>query len=199
MISTWCMRAALAGLLALLLPAGAFAQDGAMTFRLAAPPGCRGTCSPEVVADGLITLDSPDAFRALADTLRPAPIAVRLNSPGGNLVGGLRLGQALRDLGATVTVGKGARCVSACVYTFLGGTVRHVAAGGRIGVHRFYDAVGDNEDFPDVLVRRTIEILNDYVAKMGVDPDLVRLALSITPPALRYLDAAELRRYRVVN
>ena len=193
------MRAALIGLLALFLPAGAFAQSEAMTFRLVAAQECRGPCPAEVAADGWIALESADAFRALAGTLRPAPIVVHLSSPGGNLVGGLQLGQALRDLGATVIVGKGARCVSACVYTFLGGTVRRVVAGGRIGVHRFYDATGDNDDFPDVLVRRTIEILTSYVAKMGADPDLVRLALGVTPPALRYLDAAELRRYRVVN
>src|SRR5258707_10254553 len=133
MVSSLCMRAALAGLLALFLPAGAFAQSEAMTFRLVAPKACGGLCPAEIVADGLITLESADALRALAGPLRPAPIVVRLSSPGGNLVGGLQLGQALRDLGATVTVGKGARCVSACVYTFLGGSVRRVAPGGRGG------------------------------------------------------------------
>jgi hypothetical protein len=193
------MRAVPIGLLALFLPAAAFAQDGAMTFRAVAPKACGGLCPAEIVADGLIALDSADTFRALVDTLRPAPIVVRLSSPGGNLVGGLRLGQALRDVGANVIVAKSARCVSACVYTFLGGVTRRVAAGGRIGVHRFYDAAGDNDDFPDVLVRRTIETLTGYVGQMGADPELVRLALSVIPPALRYLDGAELRRYRVVN
>lgn len=171
-----------------------------MTFRIAAPPGCKGSCADEIVADGLITLDSADAFREAVAKLRVSPIAVRLSSPGGNLVGGLQLGHALHELNATVTVAKGARCVSACVYAFLGGTVRRVAAGGRIGVHPFRPA--DNEPVETVsaaLIKRTIEVLKSYVTEMGADPGLIDLAASVPPTTVRYLDAGELRRYRVVN
>lgn len=194
------MRAALTGLLALLLQAPAStAEDDTMTFRVVAARDCRGSCPAEIAADGLIALDSARAFRAAASTLAPNRIVVRLASPGGNLVGGMELGHALRELNATVIVGKGARCVSACVYAFLGGAQRRVA-GGRIGIHRFRPGGDESaDDFPAVLVQRAIEILTDYVTRMGADPELIRLATSIPPTTVRYLDAGELRRYRVVN
>lgn len=171
-----------------------------MTFRIAAPLACKGSCPDEIVADGVITLESADAFREIAARLAPNRIGVRLSSPGGNLVGGLQLGQALRELKATVTVGKGTRCVSACVYAFLGGTVRRVAAGGKVGVHRFRPADDEaDESVSAALIKRTIEVLKSYVTDMGADAELIGLAASVAPSAVRYLDAGELRRYRVVN
>ena len=50
-----------------------------------------------------------------------------------------------------------------------------------------------------MLVRRATEILTDYVTRMGADPELIRLAESVPPTTVRYLDAKELRRYRIVN
>jgi hypothetical protein len=98
-----------------------------------------------------------------------------------------------------VVVGKGARCVSACVYAFLGGAMRRVID-GRIGVHRFRpEGEESDRDFPTALVQRATEVLTEYVTHMGADPELVKLAMGISPPAVRFLDAGELRRYRVVN
>jgi hypothetical protein len=189
-------RAAFIGLLVAFAAPAAHAQD--MTFRVV-PANCRAPCGPELMAEGLISLESVDAFRQAAAKLGSPPV-VRIDSGGGNLVGALRLGQAFRDAGATVTVAKGARCVSACVYAFLGGVARRVANGGRVGIHRFYPADdSDGGDFPAVLVRRATETLTEYVAQMGADPDLIRLALEVSPPAVRFLTANELRRYRVTN
>jgi hypothetical protein len=192
-------RAVLIGLLALFVPAAAVAEPDAMSFRVVTAPNCRGSCAAEIAADGIIALDSAEAFRAVAATLAPNPIVVRLASSGGNLVGSLQLGQAFRALNATVIVAKGARCVSACVYAFLGGATRRVSD-GRIGVHRFRpEGEASDGDFPDVLVRRATEVLTDYVTQMGADPGLVRLAMSTAPPGMHFLDAGELRRYRVIN
>src|SRR5947209_19946303 len=113
------MRAALVGLLASFWMTAAAGQDAAMTFRVVPAQNCR-SCAPEILAVGFITLESPDEFRAAAGKIGGA-VVVRLASPGGNLVGGLRLGQAVRELGAATTVARGSRCVSACAYAFLGG------------------------------------------------------------------------------
>jgi hypothetical protein len=194
-----CRRAVLVGLFASFLPSVGMAEDDAMNFRIVAAQGCRGSCPAEITADGMIALDSADAFRALAATVASKPIVVRLASAGGNLVGSLQLGRAFREFNATAIVGKGARCVSACVYAFLGGAMRH-ATGGRIGVHRFRPE-GEESDrgFPAVLLQRANAILSDYATQMGADPDLISLAMRTSPPAVHYLDAGELRRYRVVN
>jgi hypothetical protein len=192
-------RAVLLGLLVLFWPDLAAAQEDAMTFRVAVGQSCRGSCPTEIAADGMITQQSAEDFRKIADTFRPNPIVVRLASPGGNLVGSLHLGQALREFNSTVIVSKGARCTSACVYAFLGGAVRHVA-GGQVGVHRFRpEAEQTDHDFPTVLVQRATEVLMTYVTEMGADPDLIKLAMSISPPSIHFLNAEELRRFRVVN
>jgi hypothetical protein len=192
-------RAVLIGLLALCFPTAGGAQQDAMNFSVVVAQNCRGWCHAEIVADGMIVQDSAEAFRAIAATLAPNPIVVRLASPGGSLVGSLQLGQAFRAFNATVIVGKGVRCISACVYAFLGGAARRVTE-GRIGVHRFRPAGEESDrDFPTVLVQRATETLNDYVTQMGADPELIRLAMSVSPPAVHFLDAGELRRYRVIN
>ena len=170
-----------------------------MNFRVVVAQPCRAPCPAEIAADGLIALDSAEAFRNLAATLAPNPIVVHLASPGGNLVGSLQLGRAFRAFNATVIVDKGARCISACVYALLGGAVRRVS-GGRIGVHRFRpEAEASDRDFPTVLVQRAIEILTEYATQMQADPELIKLAMSISAPAVHFLDAGELRRYRVTN
>jgi hypothetical protein len=182
-------------LLAVLWPAIACGQSEPMTFQLVRPAPCHGACAAEMIARGWITADSAEQFRALAST-QQAGVTVRLSSPGGNLIGGLLLGDALREAGVGVIVGPAERCVSACLYAFLGGTSRR-AAPGRIGVHRFVPEAGG--DFPDVLAQRTTQTLSAYLARMGAAPELLPLILGVTPPALHFLDAAELRRLRVVN
>jgi hypothetical protein len=197
--SNFDRRAVFGGLLALFLPTAGLAQEDAMNFRIIVAHNCRGSCPAEIVADGMIALETVYAFRAIASTFGPKPIIVRLSSPGGNLVGSLQLGQAFRDFNVMVVIGKGARCISACVYTFLGGAARRVVD-GRIGVHRFRPEVEKSDrDFPTVLVRRATEVLTEYVTQMGADPELIKLAMGISPPAVHFLDAGELRRYRVVN
>ena len=194
------MRAASLGLLAALPASAAGAQQDAMTFRVVAAKNCQAPCHTEIAADGMISSEAAAAFRAVASTVLSGPIVVRISSPGGNLVGSLQLGDAFREFKATLSVEKGARCVSACVYAFLGGATRRVT-GGKIGVHRFRPAgeETDNNDFPNILVQRAADILTEYVARMGADPELIRMAMTIQPPAIHFLDAGELRRYRVTN
>ena len=78
---------------------------------------------------------------------------IEFNSPGGSLLGGIRLGRAIRMLAMNTSIGKTVLnsafeehsfyhtekgiCFSACAYAFLGGLTR-VANGGEYGVHQFY-------------------------------------------------------------
>jgi hypothetical protein len=192
-------RAALIGLLVLFWPTIGTAQEALMKFRVVPGQSCGGSCASEIAADGMITPESAEDFRKIANTLRPNQILVRLASPGGSLVGSLQLGQAFREFNSTVIVGKGARCASACLYAFLGGATRRVA-GGQIGVHRFRpESEETDQDFPTVLVQRATEVLTSYVTQMGADPDLIKLAMTIVPPSIYYLNAGEMRRFHVTN
>ena len=192
-------QAAFLGLLAA-FSASASAQQDAMTFRILAAKNCRSPCLTEIAAEGMISSETATAFRAVAATVSPEPIIVHINSPGGNLMGSLQLGDAFREYQTTVSVGEGAKCVSACVYAFLGGATRRVT-GGQIGVHRFYsmDDKADDSGFPSVLVQRAANILIEYVARMGADPGLIQIAMTVQPPAIHFLDSIELRRYRLIN
>jgi hypothetical protein len=200
MFSRLRAQAASLGLLAAFSASVASAEQDAMTFRIVAAKNCRRPCHAEIAADGMISSETAIAFRAVANSVSPEPIIVHINSPGGNLVGSLQLGDAFREFKTTVTVRKGARCVSACVYAFLGGATRRVT-GGQIGVHRFYsiDDKADDSSFPSLLVQRAANILTEYVARMGADPGLIQIAMTIQPPAIRFLDPGELRRYRLTN
>jgi hypothetical protein len=58
-----------------------------------------------------------------------------LNSGGGDLLEGIRIGHLLRAWQATVRVPQGATCASACTVAFLGGLFRFVDTGGTYEVH----------------------------------------------------------------
>ncbi len=67
-----------------------------------------------------------------------------LDSPGGFLSAGMRLGKMLSDLGARATIPQGGECFSACALAFLGGKDRVLLAGAKdLGFHRQYYLVDD--------------------------------------------------------
>src|SRR5918911_5288350 len=103
------LRALLTGLALLLTSTAAGQAAGDMTFRLAKPRSCARICPVMVVAEGRITQDSYRSFDALARTL-PRRVPVLLNSLGGDLIGGVRLGLTLRQHGAAAVVPRGAVC-----------------------------------------------------------------------------------------
>lgn len=76
----------------------------------------------------ILTLD----FKQRSNNVRGLT-TITLDSPGGSLLGGLRLGYALRASGAHTSIPAGASCMSACAVAFLGGQSRTVS--GQYGVH----------------------------------------------------------------
>ncbi len=76
---------------------------------------------------------------------RGRPVTIMLNSPGGKLSEGLRLGTYFFERGiATLVKGGGGSCSSACALAFLGGrdqrskaAMRIKPTGGKLGFHQF--------------------------------------------------------------
>lgn len=118
-----------------------------------------------IIAEGTITSETPALFKAYLEKKKPnRGASIQLNSPGGNLIAGIKLGELIRSAGLITLVGKtvGERasfdreaikdegevapesakrepiCASACVYAFVGGETRF-ATKAKIGVHQFYD------------------------------------------------------------
>jgi hypothetical protein len=171
-----------------------------------------------LAADGEITIDSADRLLAYLqkEKLPDWRGSVLLNSPGGNLIGGIKLGEAIRKQGMSTEIGRSVpdgaldwthqkhegACVSACAFAFLGGVSRSV--GGKIGVHQFYNEAAIVN--PSAKVFNAIDfsaqqllsaLLIDYVMHMGVDPRLVVMASSISPTEVHYLSQEEAEELKV--
>lgn len=102
---------------------------------------------------------------------------VIFNSPGGSLLGGLRLGSMIRKLRFDAAIGSdgagGSRvfsgiCASSCAYAFAGGVYRFFNDGNeKLGIHQFYSSDQNVGDIGDAQI--VSSTLIDYLQTMGVD------------------------------
>jgi len=143
-----------------------------------------------VLAQGKIERKSEDGFGEAVKNL-PAGTIVVLNSMGGDLVGGLRLGQSIRardfntwvmdatsDNPAIKDKKNMGRCFSSCAYTFLGGVLRRVDKAGQLGVHQFRNT----DDKLDANQAQKISaMLARYLDTMGINRQLLDQALLTEP------------------
>jgi hypothetical protein len=194
------------------LPASA--EQAPMTFRSVnfASNNCGANCPQVIVADGVIETGTPQAF---LDFVKQAAQSQRLrsiifiNSPGGNVVASMELGEDFRRLRAAVVVAGFAtvgprsgpvagQCLSACVYALMGAVQRVAPPESRLGLHRMsLEAPGESGG--GLADRRLVTILARYAARMGVSPALVWRAESQTPGALHILSPAEIARWRLAS
>jgi len=192
-------RLVLALVAVLLAASAARADDGPMTFQLVQKEGCEQPCAPAVIARGTILLDTHQRFAEFART-SPQVASIHLDSPGGNTGGAVLLGRAFRQYGARVHVPAGAECSSACLYAFLGGAARSISASGRLGVHR---SVTISEVDGRIVVgptpKEATDIVRRYIADMGADPTIIKVAARVDPHSMHYMSRNELKRFRVVT
>jgi hypothetical protein len=120
---------------------GASENSIALTFT-------KGQKSGEIYATGNVVPGDTIKLKAIAESIPSDEISVRLilNSPGGNLLEGLRLGVLIRDKALETIVKKDGTCYSACAIAFLGGTSRYATGygvgrflepGAKLGFHGF--------------------------------------------------------------
>lgn len=204
--------AAILACLAAPLPAAA------MTFSLnaIADPSCGNNCPKIIVASGEIELDSDDKFiRFIKAEVLPQKITsvVLMSSPGGNLVGSLKLGVVIRQLGFSIMVGQvnggnfmSARCFSACAYTLAGGRSRIVPDGSQVGVHKAWtserpmrDILGSGTIGARVSVEGYTPVVERYLRLMGVSQQLMALADATPSNDIRILSRAELSSLRMMT
>jgi hypothetical protein len=182
---------------------------GKMTFHLRGNGG-NLVGSEWIAAEGEIVpetaTDLENFINNLGHSENPGGWSVRLNSPGGSLAGGIRLGELIRKLKLDTEVGSTepdsyghwerapGRCASACAFAFLGGLSRY-ASGGELGVHQFYDDISLRD--PSAKVFSSLDMsehqfisamLIDYAFRMGVDPRFVSVAASTPPLEMQFID-----------
>ena len=148
---------------------------------------------------------------------------VWLNSDGGSLETGIRIGEILRRHNMATRVRSRDVCASACVYAFLGGIIRTVEKGGKIGIHMASGAF--NAAYMDALRKilndRSIHDIDDrirlillvseqyaavaarrqarFLAEMGVSLRLLDPVFDTPHIDVYWLNAGEMRDFNVVN
>lgn len=205
----------LAGLMCLAAPGVALAQLDAQPMRFTLVTDdveclqCRYIRASGDIED--FTAAQFRQFVGLYD-LAGQPLTVMLNSPGGDVIAGLRLGREIREQGFNTQVGRAQRlptgghqlrmgdCASACTFAFLGGLSRY-AEDDVIGVHRFYP--GNLEPDERVILRPGDEavaaMIKVYAVDMGVNGSFIDISLAVPPADMRYMSNTELRELAVVN
>ena len=192
--------------------------------REAPSTGCGTQCRTWISAVGTITADTPDAFRAFAETSNVRNATLVLDSGGGSVHGAIALGREIRRQNMTTMVGRTtlvpddnktltipatlsprADCESMCAFVLLAGVKRIVPSQARVMVHQIWlgdrrdDAAAATYSADDlVLVQRDIGRLVRYVAEMAASSDFLELSLRIPPwEPMHVMTRAELQTMHV--
>jgi len=169
-----------------------------------------------VKADGEITETTPDKFEKLLNNESLSSkrnVVVVMNSQGGSLWGGLKLGQQIRSKSFDTHIGKmemtqtgepqiiDGQCASACAYAFLGGKNRSKELKSAYGLHQIStkttSAIPLNHAVKSV--QNLLSEISKYVDKMGVSPELVILATQTESERINWIDSSAMVTYRVIN
>ena len=195
----------------------------AMEYKLVSVgSGCGAHCPQVISAEGEIARGSAEEFieflrgAVRSDRLRNV---VFIHSPGGNVVGAMKLGTVFRKAGTAVVVaqardGQGlgqnamfmsAECLSACVYAIMGGKTRVVPPQSTLGVHRTSsfrfvgkDPAGVDPGYQRIQTPETLlKALGDYTRKMGVSAEVLSVAQAAPANSIRVLTRKEVARWRL--
>jgi hypothetical protein len=150
-----------------------------------------------VILSGTITradMDSAAVMERLVKNGKQkiAGNAVWLASDGGDIDVGMELGRLLRKLGIFTFVGENDRCLSACVFAFMGGERRSVA--GQIGIHRPYFPFTEELDRQNRF-RYLKKVLKGYVEEMDFPDSLYEAVMLVPPESMQILTPADLKRF----
>ena len=153
----------------------------------------------DIYATGTIDADAAKRLREFIAANGIEHARILFDSPGGSLIGGMRLGEAIRELGFETEIrsieyeydkGPVATCASACSYAFAGGVSRFFDDRyARLGLHQFYDA---NTNTADVGQTQVLSgLLVSYLDRMGVNPKSFAIASMTDKSTMTWLTTTE--------
>jgi len=153
----------------------------------------------EIYASGVIQDDSADRLLSFVKERKIQDARVYFDSPGGSLVGGLKLGEEIRTLGFETgvkaqdykyDVGPKAVCASACSYAFAGGVHRFFDDGeGSLGLHQFYSSNASDLSSSDTQTLSAVVVA--YLTRMGVDARSFAVAGLTNSSEMTWLSSAD--------
>lgn len=170
-----------------------------------------------IVIEGEFEPGLADRFERFMESEHPEAFTVALNSPGGSLIEGIKLGSLFRRYelwtsverqlpynGSYAEFDTNAICASACAIAFLGGKLRFLANDQQLGFHQFYRAKSATNLIEDYLEEQDISgdsqlmsaLLVSYLSELGdIDLNLMLLAANTPPDEMYWVsleEAAEL-------
>ncbi len=195
---------------------------------------CGTDCNEWIAAEGQIETGSAQQLRTFLTRLGKRKLPIFFHSPGGNVTASLAIGRLLRErdmtAGVSETVPVGcvgtteqscrtlkqsgyvlpatlrnvSACNSACVFALIGGKVRYVPPGARLGVHSSKVVIfrlgggtvnASSKQIASLQRTRLAELNVDtrrYVQEMKVDVRLFELAAKIPHEDIHYLTREEI-------
>lgn len=133
--------------------------------------------------------------------LREVEFHVDVDSQGGEIFSTLEIGRILRAEGASIAVGRGASCISSCVFLLMGATEREISGDARVGIHRpsleLSREGARTQAGEDAIVAAIAEQLAVYAQQMNVPRRIVDDMMRIPPERIELLSASELARYGI--
>lgn len=161
-----------------------------------------------IFADGVIDEGASDRLeKFLVDNKIPGDSSIYVNSGGGSLLEGMKLGRVIRKHGLFTYVGRSdsnfskiypGECYSACSLAFLGGIFRFSYGGSSYGVHRFYAPPGGSSIDSDAAQIISAAVIG-YIQEMGINPSLFKLMTEAGSDEIRVLSGDEQASLGVVN
>jgi len=165
---------------------------------------------PIILAQGTIALHSSDTLAQITPEW-PQGAIIAFQSLGGDLMGGLRLGQYIRARGFYTYVpnvvvfkdntqpGKdtskdAGKCFSACAYSFLGGVARRVHPQALYGVHQFR---AQESGLDSVQTQKISAVLAKYMDAMNVSRLLLDQAMLTDPGKVNIVNESLRRSWKV--
>lgn len=132
-----------------------------------------------VIVNGEIT--AKDAIELDLVALSYPRAAVLFESPGGNLMAGLRMGETIRRMGYSTGVAPGTRCASACALAWLGGVSRFMSARSIVGFHAAYNPDDGSVNAP------ANALVGAYAASLGLSRPAILFITSAQPKDMKWL------------
>src|SRR5262245_58110829 len=201
------------------------------------PDSCGPTCSEWIVAEGRFEESSAQRLRTLLSRMGNRKLPVLFHSTGGLATTAMEIGRLLREREMTAGVYQTnpagcagaseqacralkqsgqvlpaalyniARCDSACVFALIGGKVRQVPPGVRLGIHSVKLVVewgnlpGYSERQMASYEKRRLADINAkyrrYVQEMKVDVRLFDLILQVPHESIHYLSRDEIVQFGI--
>jgi hypothetical protein len=119
---------------------------------------------------------------------------IYLNSPGGDIVAAMKLGEMIRKGNAWTVVDANMECSSACVYILAAGVDRIVNPEARIGLHRPTFAkkyfAGLNSEDARKLYSNMVNVSQAYFSEMGISAKLFEDMLKVPSEKMQYVSRA---------